>query len=399
MLNRRCFVVALLVGFAASAAYADTGVLSIVVGDVKTHRAVQAKIRVEGAKTLETETDKNGRLTIPLPTGEYKVTAGALGYSSMTWSGNVWAKPGANPPAEIFLFPAFAEAPVTGGTGVVSIRVRDWLTHYAVPAKVELEGPKSLSLESNGNGTIALPSGEYLEKVSAPGYKTMWWDSLMIRPGNANPTGLGAMLIPLKPRLEEESERSQLKPGYTLFVGYATDEQGHPVAGVRVRFKSAGGETTTNERGYYSLSILTPPQKSEGDPATDMLVAEKSGYKTIVHYNVEVESEGPKGIGLDMERGIGVMPFNDLPMAARPTDEHQHQEDEEPPDSSPKTPKGTRESSPQSSLNIGSSLVPDNIKVGMPCHRDPCQSDDPQGYCYHTPADCQNTYRNGCAAC
>lgn len=308
-MNYEFLAIALFLAASVPALCVDTGVLSIAVRHSKTHAVIQAKLRIEGPKAFETETDRDGKLTLSLPTGEYRVTAAAPGYSSMTWYGNLWARPNAVRSAEIFLFPAFAEAPVYGGTGVVSIHVRDWLTNYAVPAKIELEGPKSLSLETDGNGTITLPSGEYLEKVSAPGYKTMWWDSLMIRPGNANPTGLGAILVSLKPRPEEDSERSQLKAGYTLFVGYATDEQGHPVPGVRVRFKNTGAETTTNERGYYSFSIVTPPLKAEGDPAIDTFTAEKPGYKTIVHYNVEVESEGPKGIRLDMERGTGLAPF------------------------------------------------------------------------------------------
>jgi hypothetical protein len=80
-----------------------------------------------------------------------------------------------------------------------------------------------------------------------------------------------------------------------------------------------------------------------------------------------------------MERGTGVTPFNDLPMGARPTDEHQYQEPEQPPKSSPTTPKGARESSPQSSLTIGTSLLPDTIKVGLSCPRDPCQTNNPDG--------------------
>src|SRR5450759_2003166 len=114
MLKRNCFVLTFLVVLAASAMCADTGVLSIVVKDSKTHNPVQAKVRVEGPKALETETDKDGKLTLSLPTGEYQVTAAALGYSSMTWRGILWARPSANRPAEIFLFPAFAEAPVYG---------------------------------------------------------------------------------------------------------------------------------------------------------------------------------------------------------------------------------------------------------------------------------------------
>lgn len=348
--KRISFAVALLSVLAAPCLQAQTGVLSITVRDVHTHFAVQAKIRVDGPKALETETDKDGRLTLSLPVGEYQVTVAALGYRSMTWRGNLWAGPSASRPEEIFLFPAFAEAPVYGGTGVASIQVRDWLTHYAVPAKIELEGPKSLSLETDGNGTVTLPSGEYLEKVSAPGYKTMWWDSRMIRPGNDN--GLGAILVSLKPRPEEESEHSRLRLGYSLVRGYATDEQGHPVAGVRVRFKNAGVETTTNERGYYSLSILTPPKKAEDYPGTDTLITEKPGYKTIVHYNVPLESEVASGIALDMERGFGAIESNDLPMSMRETDEHQHAEPEQPPKSSPAGPKGPRGSTPTEPLSL-----------------------------------------------
>jgi hypothetical protein len=398
MLKRTCFATAVVVISAVAAMCAGTGVLSIVVRDSKTHSAVQAKVMVEGPKSLETETDKDGKLTLSLPTGEYQVSAAALGYRSMTWRGNVWAR-AANRPAEIFLFPAFAEAPVSGGTGVVSIWVRDAITHYAVPAKIELEGPKSLSLQTNGTGTITLPSGEYLEKISAPGYNTMWWDSRMIRPGNANPTPLGAMLQPVNPPEEEQSVASRLRPGYSLVRGYATDEEGHPVAGIRVRFKNAGAETTTNERGYYSFSILSPREIAEGYPGTDTLIAEKPGYKTIVHNNVLLEGGEPGGIALDMERGSGVIQFNDLPMSARPTDEHQDPEPEQPPKSSPASPKGARESSPQSSPMIGTSIVPPSIVVGLGCPRDPCQSDNPDGPCYHTHEDCVNNYPNGCPVC
>lgn len=331
---RAYFAVLLFLVFAVSGLHAQTGTLSIVVKDSKTHNPIQAKVRIEGPKTLETETDKGGKLTLSLPTGEYKLEFAALGYITVVSRAALWGRGSANPPAEILLIRAFAQPPASGGTGVLRIKVRDVVTHYAVPAKIEFEGTKSLSIETDGNGMVTLPSGEYLETVSAPGYKTMWRDSIMVRPGSDN-TNAGVMLDPLGPRPEEESERSQLKSGYTLFVGYATDEQGHPVADVLVHFKDAGAGTTTNERGYYSLSILTPPEKAEGEPATDTVIAEKNGYKTIVHYGVEVESEGPKGIGLDMERGTGVTPFDDLPMAARPTDEHQYPEPEQPPKSSP----------------------------------------------------------------
>jgi WD40-like Beta Propeller Repeat/Stage II sporulation protein len=393
-----CLAIALLWVLAAPYLQAQTGVLPIVVRDIKTHAAIQAKIRVEGPRALETETDKDGKLMLSLPTGQYQVTAAALGYSTMTWSGNLWARPNANRPAEIFLFPAFAEVPVSGGTGVLSIRVRDTTTHYAVPAKVEFEGPRSLSVETGETGEtgrLALPSGEYLEKFSAPGYRTMWWDSVMVKAGESLP--LTVNLVSLKPRQEEEWERSQLKPGYTLFRGYATDEQGRPVAGVRVRFQKAGAETRTNERGYYWFSILTPPEKKEGYPGTDTLSGEKPGYKTIVLDNIVLAGQDSGGGALDMVRGSGTIYHDELPMSMRETDEHQHPEPEEPPKPSPANPKGVRESSPQSSLTIGTSLLPDTIKVGLSCPRDSCQTNNPDGPCYH-PEGCTN-YRRGCAVC
>ena len=153
----------------------------------------------------------------------------------------------------------------------------------------------------------------------------------MIRPGNDN--GLGAILVSLKPRPEEESEHSRLRLGYSLVRGYATDGQGHPVAGVRVRLKNAGVETTTNERGYYWFSVLAPPETAAGYAGTDTLIAEKAGYKTIVHQNIVLSGEDSGGWGLDMVRGSGVEAENDLPMSARPTDEHQHAEPEQPPKS------------------------------------------------------------------
>lgn len=60
-------------------------------------------------------------------------------------------------------------------TGVRSITVRDWITHYAVRAKITLQGPESLSVETDDTGVakLSLPPGQYTQEVSAPGYKTM----------------------------------------------------------------------------------------------------------------------------------------------------------------------------------------------------------------------------------
>lgn len=345
-MNRKSLIVAIFLTLSASVLCAQTGVLSIMVKDVKTHAVLQAKIRVEGPKSLETVTDKDGRLTLSLPAGEYEVTAASLGYRSMTWRGNLWANPTASHRAEISLFPAFVEAPVPGANGVVPIWVRDAITHYAVPAKIELEGRKSLSLQTDGNGTINLPSGEYLVKVSAPGYKTMWWDSRMIRPSNDNPTPLGGMLVSSTPRPEEQWEASLLKPGYTLLRSYATDPQGRPVAGVNVRLEKSGAKTTTNERGYYSFSILLPREATEEHPGTETVIAEKPGYKTIVIQNIVLAGEDSGGAGLDLEPGSGVVKTDVLPMSLKPTDEHLHPDPEPESTAEPMIPNGARVARP-----------------------------------------------------
>lgn len=46
---------------------------------------------------------------------------------------------------------------------------------------------------------------------------------------------------------------------------------------------------------------------------------------------------------------------------------------------------------------VGTFPLPQRIKVGLGCLRDPCQTTDPHGHCYH-PEGCEN-YPHGCAAC
>ena len=70
---------------------------------------------------------------------------------------------------------AFAALPIYADTGILSLAVRDVDTHFAVHAEVKIEGPKSISADTDKNGsfTLSLPAGEYRIEVSAHGYKSM----------------------------------------------------------------------------------------------------------------------------------------------------------------------------------------------------------------------------------
>jgi len=200
--------------------------------------------------------------------------------------------------------------PLSAATGVLQITVRDVETHYAVQAKITFAGPESLTAQTDDTGRlqVSLPEGEYRLEVSAAGYRGMKTRASVQTTGTL-PGGI--MLDPLVPPEEEQSLESELRSGFTFIHGYATNDSGRPVEGVRVRLQHAGGETTTNGRGYYGISVPTPPETGRDAPGTDTLIAQKQGYKTIIHRNIIVWGEDGGGWYLDMEKGKGVTKFED----------------------------------------------------------------------------------------
>lgn len=244
----------------------------------------------------------------------------------MTLRATLWGNPGENRPQDIAIFHAFAEPPVHGQTGVLKITVRDARTDYAVRAKIEIQGAKSLTTETDENGSLklSLPTGDdYLIQISAPGYKTMIWDALIIRPGD---NASGAMLSPIKepekPPLLKSLE-AQLRPGYTLVDGLAVNELGQPVAEVRVTLQGNGiqtVETTTDNKGYFGFLVPTPPgtppspEDPDGLPGTGEVIMEKPGYKTQIHHNVPLFDNSNSGVTLvEMKRGSGIDECDDAP--------------------------------------------------------------------------------------
>lgn len=205
---------------------------------------------------------------------------------------------------------AFAQAPAKpADRGTLRIVVRDVTTHYAVRAQIKLDGPQSFSRETDDAGSLQLPlpRGEYQMEITAPGYRDMRTHAT-VEPGNTWPIGI--MLDPVNPPEEEESREAKLKPDFTLLYGYAVDD-GKPVAGVKVRLQHAGDETTTNERGYYELSVPTPPDTAPGLPGIDTLIAQKQGYKSICYRNIIVAGQEVGGALLDMEKGTGTIESDD----------------------------------------------------------------------------------------
>ncbi len=317
---------ALLIAIFAIPMHAQNGVLSISVKDYATQQPVAGKVTIQGPKSLATQTDEKGRLTLSLPSGKYEVTISAPRYLLGGWGGTLWGNPRADTPHEVQLLRAFGGAPVPHGqTGTLNITVRDDRNYYAVRAKVEIEGPKSLSMETDDNGSLklSLPTGDdYLLQISAPSYKPMVWQPLAIRPGeNAS----GAMLDPIKAAGKPpvwKSLDAQLRPGYATVEGLAVDEQGHPVADVRVTLQGKGiqtVETTSDDKGYFGFLLPTPPetpspQDPDGLPGTGEVTMAKPGYRTQIHDDVVIFENMTNGVGLDeMKLGSGLDKFDEAP--------------------------------------------------------------------------------------
>jgi len=182
--------------------------------------------------------------------------------------------------------------------------VNDESTHYGVPALVKINGPEVFAVYADETGLLKreLSPGDYLLEVTAPGYKDMK-DKITIRDGKTN--AFGFMLTPLNSPEEDKLISSRVRTGFTLIHGYTLDDRNQPLAGVRVHLEEAGTETVTDRRGYYWLSVPTPPETAPDIPGADALIAEMPGYVTVIHRNILVGGEDAGGYFIGMERGTG----------------------------------------------------------------------------------------------
>ncbi len=210
----------------------------------------------------------------------------------------------------LLCFATFPIALVYAAIGVLQIRVRDVQTGYSVKARVKLEGPRTLSAETDELGCLrlSLPPGEYSEEVAAPRYERMR-SHMSVQAGKTSPQGF--MLDPVIPPPEGKRFSRSSRRGSRCLHGYAVDERGRPASGVRVYLQKAHVAAVTNERGYYWLSVPTPPEESKWLRGIDNLLVKKAGYKTIVHRNIFIGGADGRGYLLDLVRGPGRIELDD----------------------------------------------------------------------------------------
>jgi hypothetical protein len=192
-------------------------------------------------------------------------------------------------------------------SGTLKFCVRDILTGHAISATAQLEGPESLTLQTDDTGCVkqSLLAGHYRVVVSAPGYKVR-----KARLGVGSGTTLPFTVMMESEKLPEEERPEVLDaniiPGATLFHGYVVDG-GKPLSGVKVRFVNAGVETLTDSKGHFMLLVPTPEPEYPGGMGTDTLVFEKPGYKTEMFENFGIPPEDLGPASYDLERGKGVV--------------------------------------------------------------------------------------------
>lgn len=206
--------------------------------------------------------------------------------------------------ASIFMLMLFAASAVFADSATLELRVRDFQTDHPIRATIKLEGPESVTLQTDYAGAM-LP-GEYRVEVSAPGYKLQRTHLNIGQSGHLN---LAVMMDAENPPEEERPEAiaERIRPGFTLLHGYVVNDAGMPLVGVKVRLVHAGVETETDSKGHYWLSTPTPQPAFPGGLGTDTLIYEKPGYKTTVLENFGISGDDMGGGAIGLEKGRGAI--------------------------------------------------------------------------------------------
>jgi Tol biopolymer transport system component len=212
----------------------------------------------------------------------------------------------------ISFFTTLAACKLFAASGTLVLSVRDAQTGYAIRTAVQLEGPESVTLQTDEKGRVmrTLTAGEYRVLVSAPGYKPR---KAHINIGSAGRLNFHLMLDSENPPEEERPEaiNREIRPGLTYYHGYIVDdESGQPLSDVRVRFVNSGIETYTDSKGHFGLSVPTPKPSVPDGMGTDTLIYEKPGYKTVIFDNFGITGEAMGGLADGMEKGAGVIRNN-----------------------------------------------------------------------------------------
>src|SRR5207245_6913743 len=123
-----------------------------------------------------------------------------------------------------------------------------------------------------------------------------------------------AMLDPLTPPEEEQPHEieSKLRSGYTLVYGYVADSiTGRPLANVRVHLEKAQADAMTDARGYFEMSVPSPPAElmkeapPPGLPGIDNIIFELPGYKKYAGQSIDLPEGLDSGWNVELQRGQG----------------------------------------------------------------------------------------------
>jgi hypothetical protein len=230
--------------------------------------------------------------------------------------------------------------------GTVEFTVRDSETGYAVPATIKYanveEGwasARSQQTDDSGRLRLELPAGEFLVEASAPGYRHSR-SHISIKPSATLSTGFRLSPEKLPEEFRPERVDSESRPGFYFLHGFVVDDDsGKPILDAKVKVKKAQLATTTDARGYFSISVpVSPPAGSED--ATDTLVVEFPEHKKYVFRNILLVPDSDLECTVSMERGPGVIERNEMPKVMRSPEQLKDSQSVEPgPPSAPLDPK------------------------------------------------------------
>lgn len=179
-----------------------------------------------------------------------------------------------------------------------------WSPEAPEPPKVPMKERKA---DSSGKVEVEVPPGCYAVEVSAPGYKPIGPDFLVMSEHNEG--GLNYMLERLQEPEGIQRAEAALRPGITIYYGYVADTKTlQPIAGAEVREQSAGVMATTDAHGFFMLEMPTKSLPDDGCPNNlDTIAVRAAGYKEEIRRSEEIYRDQVTGSNIGLKRGAGMI--------------------------------------------------------------------------------------------
>jgi hypothetical protein len=189
------------------------------------------------------------------------------------------------------------------------LQVRNALTGVAVPgAKAKGFGSEDRAraeAKADSSGRLSLPGPVQTIEISAPGYKSMMIPATPPRPGGP-PTAVWLLPTVRPEEMRPEVIEARRAPNTTLLHGHVMSvETGRPVPGATVRVTGGQDWTTTNQDGYFRLTVKGTRVVDHGQvPDLADLVVAAPGYALARLAHIAL-IEGDFHYVVDLERGTG----------------------------------------------------------------------------------------------